>query len=124
MHTLPRNERIRHRGRIAEVFRSGTRAGGALIAVRILANGLASSRVAVIAGKSLGNSVMRNRLRRRLRAVYRLHKDRLPPGWDFALLAKREALKAEWEVLCRDETETIARAVGGATGLRRPRQRP
>ena len=45
-------------------------------------NGLPQSRLGVTTPARLGNAVLRNRLRRRLREVFRRHRARLPRGWD------------------------------------------
>ena len=42
---------------------------------------------------------MRNRARRRLREVYRLHLDELKPGYDIILVARGRTLTASWKEL-------------------------
>ena len=39
-----------------------------------------TNRVGITVSKKLGHAVVRNRVRRRLREVYRLHEDRFAPG--------------------------------------------
>ncbi|MDP0500351.1 MAG: ribonuclease P protein component [Verrucomicrobiota bacterium JB022] len=54
-------------------------------------------RVGVIASKRTGNAVHRNRAKRRLRELFRLYQDRLPPNCDVVLVARRRILEMDWE---------------------------
>lgn len=74
------------------------------------------SRVTVVAGRRLGNAVTRNRAKRRLRAA--VAETALPPGFDFVVTARPEALTADYAVLCRTVAAAVTRAVGHAEGAR------
>jgi ribonuclease P protein component len=41
--------------------------------------------------KAVGNAVMRNRIRRRVREVLRLHREEIAPGWDMVIHPSRAA---------------------------------
>ena len=56
-------------------------------------------RLGVVASKRLGNAVARNRAKRRLRALFRLHQEALPEACDLVLIARRRALFDDWAVL-------------------------
>ncbi|MDR1536282.1 MAG: ribonuclease P protein component [Planctomycetota bacterium] len=120
MEGFSRRERLRSRNRIGDLFREGWRGAAATAAARALANPAGVNLVAVIAGKGLGGAVKRNRARRRLRAAYRQQKNRLPRGWDLAILAKPGFLEAEWPDVKRDVILAAERAIRGATGKNRP----
>jgi ribonuclease P protein component len=68
-----------HRLRDSEAFtrtvRSGRRAGGAALVVHLLANEArpAPPRVGLVVSKAVGNAVVRNRVKRRLRHLTREH---------------------------------------------------
>jgi ribonuclease P protein component len=47
----------------------------------------------------LGKAHIRNRVRRRLREVYRLNEARFAPGWDIVVVARSRAIKAPFEKL-------------------------
>ena len=49
--------------------------------------------------KKLGHAVVRNRVRRRLREVYRLHEEAFCPGWDIVVVARSRAVDAPFEKL-------------------------
>lgn len=62
-------------------------------------NRSAANRVGVTVGKKLGKAVVRNRVRRRLREVYRLHEDRFKPGWDIVVVARSRSIDAAFDKL-------------------------
>ena len=62
-------------------------------------NRSAANRVGVTVGKKLGKAVVRNRVRRRLREVYRLHEEQFKPGWDIVVVARSRCINADFEKL-------------------------
>ena len=62
-------------------------------------NQSASNRVGITVSKKLGSAVIRNRVRRRLREVYRLNEDRFAPGWDIVVVARSRCIKADFGTL-------------------------
>ena len=54
------------------------------------------NRVGVTVSKKLGHAVVRNRVRRRLREVYRLNEQRFTPGWDIVVVARSRCIKADF----------------------------
>ena len=59
-------------------------------------NRTATNRVGVTVGKKLGHAVVRNRVRRRLREVYRLNEDKFTPGWDIVVVARSRCIQADF----------------------------
>lgn len=57
------------------------------------------NRVGVTVSKKLGKAVVRNRVRRRLREVYRLNEQRFAPGWDIVVVARSRCISADFEKL-------------------------
>ena len=55
-----------------------------------------NNRVGITVGKKLGHAVVRNRVRRRLREVYRLNECRFAPGWDIVVVARSRCIKADF----------------------------
>lgn len=58
-----------------------------------------SNRVGITVSKKLGGAVIRNRVRRRLREVYRLHEDRFSSGWDIVVVARSRCIHADFATL-------------------------
>ena len=69
------------------------------------------NRVGLSVGKKLGGAVVRNRVRRRLREVYRLNEAAFTPGWDIVVVARSRALEAKFSTLT-EAYLTAARKAG------------
>ncbi len=62
-------------------------------------NRMAQNRVGITTGKRLGKAVVRNRVRRRLREVYRLNEEKFQPGWDIVVVARSKTIAADFKSL-------------------------
>lgn len=62
-------------------------------------NSLGINRVGITVSKKLGHAVVRNRVRRRLREVYRLHEELFAPGWDIVVVARSRCIGADFQKL-------------------------
>jgi len=62
-------------------------------------NRSAQNRVGITVGKKLGHAVVRNRVRRRLREVYRLNEAKFAPGWDIVVVARSRCIGADFQKL-------------------------
>ena len=59
------------------------------------------NRVGITVSKKLGHAVVRNRVRRRLREVYRLNEHRVTPGWDIVLVARSRCIGADFQSITK-----------------------
>ena len=57
------------------------------------------NRVGITVSKKLGCAVIRNRVRRRFREVYRLQEERFAPGWDIVVVARSRSIKSDFTTL-------------------------
>lgn len=62
-------------------------------------NRLEANRVGITVSKKLGHAVVRNRVRRRLREIYRLNEQLVTPGWDIVIVARSKAVGAPFPAL-------------------------
>ena len=85
-----------------EIFRrlySSSGHGNSYLVLYARRNRSATNRVGVTVSKKLGCAVVRNRVRRRLREIYRLHEDRFSPGWDIVVVARSRCVNAPFDKL-------------------------
>jgi ribonuclease P protein component len=57
------------------------------------------TRLGVITSKKVGAATVRNKVRRRLRELHRLHRPELARGWWLVVIARAAAAEASWEEL-------------------------
>lgn len=55
------------------------------------------NRVGLTCGKKLGHAVVRNRVRRRIREIYRLNREKMLPGWDIIVVGRGRSVKGPYE---------------------------
>ena len=72
-------------------------------------NGSRQNRLGLTVGTKLGKAVRRNKIRRRLREIYRLNEVRLRGGWDIVLVARTRAAEAKYQELETDLLRTFGR---------------
>lgn len=84
--SLTRDERLARGADIERVFRRGRRRECHGLRLLYAENDLRTNRIAIVAGKKLGNAVRRNRERRLIREVFRNSKDSLRTGYDMVFI--------------------------------------
>lgn len=73
------------------LYSKGKSAGGPVIVVYCRKNGRGRNRVGITVSNKVGNAVVRNKVRRRLREIYRLNEHTLRRGFDIAIVARVRA---------------------------------
>ncbi len=58
-----------------------------------------ANHIGITVGKKLGHAVVRNRVRRRIRELYRLNEEKFQPGWDIVVVARSRAISADFAAL-------------------------
>jgi ribonuclease P protein component len=69
------------------------------LVVYVRGNHLGSNRLGLTTGVKIGGAVQRNRVRRRLREIYRLNQSRLRQGNDLIIVARTRAVTASYREL-------------------------
>lgn len=82
------------------LYRTSGQANGYLV-LYARRNRTGTNRVGITVGKKLGKAHIRNRVRRRLREVYRLNEEQFQPGWDIVVVARTRAIDAPFDQLTK-----------------------
>ena len=61
--------------------------------------GSGTNRLGITVSAKIGNAVTRNKIRRRLKEIYRLSESRLRPGFDIVVVARFAAVEAPYKKL-------------------------
>ena len=92
---------VKENGDFRRIYRRGRSAVSGGVVVYCLKNRKGMSRLGVTVSTKLGHAVVRNRVRRRLRELYRLHKEELLPGYDLIVVARVRAVETDYQKLDR-----------------------
>ena len=99
--------------KLNHIFQRLYRQGGQANSVLVLyarRHRLGRNRVGITVGTKLGHAVVRNRTRRRLREVYRLHEEKFQSGWDIVVVARTRAVDATFQQLTRSYLSLAAKS--------------
>jgi ribonuclease P protein component len=99
---FPKTFRLLHRSEFRRVYDEGQRRSASLCTVFFRPNGLPHSRLGITTPARLGNAVQRNRLRRRVREVFRLNRANLPGGWDLLVNPRQAVGKVPFATLQKE----------------------
>ncbi len=83
------------------VYNKGKSGVSPFLVVYVRANKSGRNRLGITVSAKLGKAVTRNRIRRRLREIYRLSRPELGQGWDIVLVARSRAATASYQELER-----------------------
>jgi ribonuclease P protein component len=106
---FPRACRLVRRAEYDAVYREGRRRSSREFTVFLRPNGLGHSRFGWSIKKALGGAVRRNRIRRRLREIVRLHRQEISPGWDIVIHPRSSAATADFPALAGELWKLLPR---------------
>jgi ribonuclease P protein component len=108
--SFPSSSRILRSADFRTVYDNGTRVSGPLFAafcLRRREGDGAGVRIGLTVPKALGGAVVRNRIKRRLRSAFRLHRADWNLDWDIVLNPRKAAILAPFADLERSLAEVI-----------------
>lgn len=83
------------------LYARGRSAVSSCLAVYCRKSRLPYNRLGITVGGKLGNAVVRNKVRRRIRELYRTNEDRLRAGYDVVIVARKQAVFVSYGTLER-----------------------
>jgi ribonuclease P protein component len=110
--TFSRDDRLRKRREFEECYASGVRVSGRYLQLFLLPRGDAGgSRLGISVGKRTGGAVTRNRLRRRVREIFRRHRENRPASLQIVVNVKPSAAAASFSELAGDYLSSLERGL-------------
>lgn len=76
------------------LYRSGKNAANRYLVLYCRGNGSKGNRIGITVNAKLAHAVHRNRVRRQLREIYRLHEQEFQPGHDLVVVVRSRAIGA------------------------------
>ena len=92
---------LKGNSRFRRLYHRGASAANRYFVMYCGRNHTPENRVGLTVSAKLGCAVVRNRVRRRLREIYRLNERRFQTGWDIIVVARIRAVTAEYAELER-----------------------
>ncbi|MEK7777204.1 MAG: ribonuclease P protein component [Chloroflexota bacterium] len=107
-HPWGQDRRLRKRADFQVLLSEGKSWANRLLVLKARPNGMSTSRVGFSISKRVGNAVIRNRVKRRLREVVR--QADLQDGWDLVFIARGPAAQADFSQAQGAAYELLRRA--------------
>jgi ribonuclease P protein component len=103
------SERLRHPREFQHVFRYGKKLVTPTFILHILPTSASRSRLGMAVSKRVGKAVVRNRVKRLMRELFRQHKAIFRPTCDVVFVARHRAAEASLEELTRQFLSLLRR---------------
>lgn len=84
--SFPKKKRLVSNRQFKAVLARGRRLSNGLLTLYMAENDCGYPRLGISVGKSRGNAVMRNRLKRLLREAFRQSQEQIPAGFDYLIM--------------------------------------
>lgn len=91
--------RIRKNMEFKNVYKTGRNYWNRNLVLYVKKNGLNETRVGYTITKKIGNAVTRNKMRRRMKEIYRLNFHNIKEGYDLIFIAKRSIVDIPYKEL-------------------------
>lgn len=98
---FPKTHRLLRRREFLRVQNRGMKVSTEPMLALALKNDLSFTRIGLTVSNKVGSAPVRTRIRRRLREIFRKHRQSLPSGIDLVLVARGAAATADYPTLGR-----------------------
>ena len=106
---MKRSVTVKENYEFRRIYAKGRSGVSPYLVVYVRPNRYGHNRLGVTVSKKLGNAVTRNRVRRRLREIFRLNQAGLAQGFDMVIVARTRAVGAKYGELERAFSGVCAR---------------
>lgn len=93
---------IKNNYEFRRLYAKGMSAATSRVVVYLRKNRTGCNRLGITVGTKLGKAVVRNRIRRRLREIYRTNEHRLARGYDIVIVARGRSRDSEYREIEAD----------------------
>ncbi|PSP36221.1 MAG: ribonuclease P protein component [Cyanobacteria bacterium QS_8_48_54] len=110
---LPEAHRLKHRQDFKAVYKRGSRRRGRYLTLRALPPSYLCEYVQIgisISQKVSKKAVIRNRIKRQIRAVMQELLPQISPGWKLVVIVKPQAVACDYEHFLRELEELLTKA--------------
>ncbi len=108
---FPRACRLLRRADYDRVYKDGRRRTSQHFVVFYRTNSGESSRLGISVKRALGGAVVRNRIRRRIREIFRTHRQEIQPGWDIVIHPRSSVATADFAPLSTELVSLLQKAL-------------
>ena len=115
------DDRLRCRSEYEHVYAAARKAWGLGCTVFVVEADCGRQRLGLAVGRRIGNAVLRNRVKRRIREVFRLNRQNWPRHYDIVVHGRAEAAAMPFQELTEVLTQAVCTAVARKA---RPRRGP
>ena len=107
---MKRTMTVKENYEFRRIYAKGRSGVSPYLVVYVRPNRRGRNRLGVTVSTKLGHAVVRNRVRRRLREIYRLNEAKFQPGWDIVVVARSKAVDAPFDKLTASYLALAAKA--------------
>ena len=90
---------IKKNEEFVRVYKKGRSKADPYLVLYQFRNGMKTSRLGISASRKIGNSVIRHRIKRRIKEIYRLNEENFEGGCDYVVVARKPAAEADYAAL-------------------------
>ena len=97
--TMKFTDSLRGREDFRNIYKKGSSLADPLLVLYKIPNGLTMNRLGISVSRKVGNSVVRHRITRLIREIYRLNEERLKIGYDLCFIARAGAKGQDYKTM-------------------------
>lgn len=99
---LAKKYRINQNKEYNAIYNNGEKVIGRYIIIYILANNLDYNRYGIVTSKKIGNAVIRNKAKRRLRHIVKINMENIKTSYDIVIIGRYKISETDFKLIERD----------------------